>query len=208
MCSGSDRPVTRSFVETARRAQIVQAAIDTIAELGFARASLAAIGTRIGVSKGLIGYHFTGKDDLIREVVVEILARGRAHMAPRLAEATAGPALVRAYIESNLEFMRAHHNEVLAIVEIVFNGAGPGGERYFYRDGDAETVLAELEQLLAHCQASGALRPDFDPAVVAVAVRGAIDAVPSRLARDPGLDISHYGRQLAELFDRATRPAP
>ena len=46
-------PLQRTFIETARRAQIVHAAIATIAEVGYARASLARIGARIGISKGL-----------------------------------------------------------------------------------------------------------------------------------------------------------
>jgi AcrR family transcriptional regulator len=206
MRSSGKGEVGRSFTETARRAQIVQAAIDTIAEVGFARASLAAIGARIGISKGLVGYHFQGKDELIREVVVEILARGRAFMMSRIDHACPEPAVLRTYIEANLEFMLAHRNEVVALVEVIFNGAGPGGERSFYRDADADTVLKELEQLLAQYQASGALRGDFQPAVMATAIRGAIDAVPYRLAREPSLDIREYGRQLADIFDRATRP--
>jgi TetR/AcrR family fatty acid metabolism transcriptional regulator len=208
MCSSTGGGVERSFTETARRAQIIQAAIDTIAETGFARASLAAIGARIGISKGLVGYHFQGKDELIREVVVEILARGRTFMTPRIHQASGGPAVLRAYIEANLEFMLTHRREVVAIVEIIHNGAGPGGERHFYRDADADTVLSELEQMLTHQQASGALRGDFHPAVMATAIRGAIDAVPYRLSREPWLDVRHYGEQLAGIFDRATRPDP
>jgi len=41
---------------------------------------------------------------------------------------------------------------------------------------------------------------------MAVAIRVAIDAVPLQLARDPGLDVGRYGRELADLFDLATRP--
>jgi TetR/AcrR family fatty acid metabolism transcriptional regulator len=208
MGSSTTGGVARSFTETARRAQIIQAAIDTIAGVGFARASLAAIGSRIGISKGLVGYHFRGKDELIREVVVEILARGRAFMMPRIDHAWHQPAVLRTYIEANLDFMLAHRNEVVAMVEIIFNGAGPGGTRPFYRDADADGVLRELEQLLAEHQASGALRGDFDPAVMATAIRGAIDAVPYRLAREPSLDVRHHGEQLADIFDRATRPLP
>lgn len=206
MRSGTGNTVGRSFTEAGRRAQIVQAAIDTIAEVGFARASLAAIGARVGISKGLVGYHFAGKDELIREVVVEILARGRAYMTPRIHRAAAGRSMLRAYIEANLEFMMVHPNEVMAIVEIISNGAGPGGERAFYRDADAGTVLRELEQLLLHQQATGDLRRDFDPAVMANAVRGAIDAVAYRLAREPSLDVRRYGEQLADIFERGTQP--
>ena len=37
-------------------------------------------------------------------------------------------------------------------------------------------------------------------------IRAALDAVPPRLARDPDLDLGHYGRELADLFQAATRP--
>ena len=52
----------RTFTETARRAQIIAAAIDTIAELGYGQASLARIAETAGTSKGVIIYHFGGKD--------------------------------------------------------------------------------------------------------------------------------------------------
>ena len=51
----------RTFTETARRAQIVAAAIDTIAELGYGQASMARIAERVGITKGVIAYHFDGK---------------------------------------------------------------------------------------------------------------------------------------------------
>jgi len=197
----------RTFVEAARRAQIVESAIDTIADVGFARASLARIGERIGISKGLIGYHFDGKDDLIKEVVFEILEQGKAYMRPRiLAEASTGPGFLRAYIESNLAFMREHRNHMVAIVEIARGGITADGKQRFYSDADVDEAVQILAQHLAHFQAVGQLRPDFDPLVMAVAMRAAIDAVPRRLAHDPDLDVDAYARQIANLFDLATRP--
>src|ERR1700691_6788837 len=99
------RPKERTFTETARRQQIVAAAIDTIAEVGYAQASLARIAARIGISKGVISYHFAGKDDLIKQVVIDVIEAGRAYITPRVLAESTGPALLRAYIESNLAFM-------------------------------------------------------------------------------------------------------
>jgi hypothetical protein len=42
---------------------------------------------------------------------------------------------------------------------------------------------------------------------MAMAIRASLDAVPARLARDPELDTGRYGRELADLFQAATRPA-
>ena len=118
MTEAGDGTQERTFIENARRQQIVAAAIDTIAEVGFAQASLARIAERIGISKGVISYHFAGKDDLIKQVVIEIVEAGRAYIIPRVFAESTGPATLRAYIESNLAFMREHRNYMVAIVEI------------------------------------------------------------------------------------------
>ncbi len=73
-----------TFITSARRAQIVAAAIDTIAELGYGQASLARIAERAGTSKGVLTYHFAGKQDLIRAVIAEVLRRGGEYMRPRI----------------------------------------------------------------------------------------------------------------------------
>ena len=64
------RPATRSFASEARRAQIVAATMQVIAEDGLAQASFARIAERAGLSSTrLISYHFAGKDELIEAVV-------------------------------------------------------------------------------------------------------------------------------------------
>src|SRR5215831_7463652 len=80
----------------------VAAAIDTIAELGYGQASLARIAETAGTSKGVIIYHFGGKDELIRELVAELVARGVAYMEPQIDAEPTGAGKLRAYIESNL----------------------------------------------------------------------------------------------------------
>ena len=195
----------RTFIETARRAQIMTAAIDTIAELGYGQASLARIAERAGTSKGVICYHFDGKDDLIRELVADLTAKGRAYLGPRLEAEPTGAGMLRTYIESNLAFMRDNRNHVVATVEIALNArSADGSPLYDFSIRDAGVTA--LRQLLTHFQRTGEFRADFDPQVMAMAIRAAIDAVPLQLARNPGLDIGYHGRELAELFHIATRP--
>jgi TetR/AcrR family transcriptional regulator, fatty acid metabolism regulator protein len=195
----------RTFIETARRAQIIAAAIDAIAELGYGQASLARIAERAGISKGVILYHFTGKDDLIRELVAELSGKGRAFLGPRLEAQPTGAGKLSTYIESNMDFIRENRNHVAAVVEIALNArSDDGGSLYDFSIREQGTEA--LRQLLAYFQGTGEFRADFDPAVMAMAIRSALDAVPARLARDPGLDLGHYGRELAGLFSIATRP--
>jgi AcrR family transcriptional regulator len=195
----------RTFIETARRNQIVAAAIDTIAEVGYAQASLARIAARAGISPGLISYHFAGKDDLIEQVVRDVLAEAAAYMQPRIRAETTGSGMLRAYIESNLAFVRDHRNHMAAIHAIARNGATADLQRRFNRDGGVGQAERLLGELLARFQAAGQLRPDFDPAVMAVTIRAAIDAIPPRLVSEPDLDIDHYAAEIATTFHLGTR---
>jgi AcrR family transcriptional regulator len=193
----------RTFIETARRAQIAAAAIDTIAEEGYGGASFARIAERVGISRGLISYHFAGKDDLIKQVVHEAAEEAKAYIRPRILAESTGPGTLRAYIESNLAFMRDHRNNVIAMIEIARSAEG---RRIFYGDTDVVNAVGALETGLSGFQTAGQLRPDFDPHVMAIAIRAAIEAASPRLALDPEFDIDNYSREIIAVFDLATRP--
>jgi TetR/AcrR family transcriptional regulator, fatty acid metabolism regulator protein len=203
--SSIGQEANRTFTETARRAQIVAAAIATIAELGYGQASLARIAETAGTSKGVILYHFGGKDELIRELVAELVARGVAYMSPRVDAEPTGPGKLRAYIESNLAFMRENRSHMVAILEVALNARAADGSR-LYDFSVQDAGVAALQQLLAYFQGTGEFRAGFDPHVMAMAIRAAINAMPAQLARDPALDIDHHARELADLFHTATRP--
>lgn len=190
----------RTFVSSARRAQIAEAAIETVAEVGYANASLSRIAVRLGISKGVISYHFAGKDDLIAEIVSQVLQRARAYMQPRIEAQTTGPEMLRAYIESNLEFMRDNPNQINALVEIV-RATIAGAKSPF--SGNRDGAVHLLAELLMRFQATGDFRADFDPNAIAIAIRAVIDAAPGRLA-DPAFDIDRYAREAVTIFQRAT----
>ena len=90
----------RTFTEGARRAQIVQAAIETIAEAGYRGATFARIARHAGLSStGLISYHFAGRDELIAEVAAKVIADICAFMTARLEGVSDPAAALRGYIE-------------------------------------------------------------------------------------------------------------
>ena len=147
----------RTFIETARRAQIMAAAIDTIAELGYGQASLARIAETAGTSKGVILYHFGGKDDLIRELVSELSAKGRAYLGPRL-EAAGGHGHAAHLHRGQPGLHPRNRNHVLATVEIALNGRGADGSP-LYDMSIREAGAVALQELLAFFQGIGEFRP-------------------------------------------------
>src|SRR6202167_3726037 len=118
----------RSFIENARRAQIIECAIEAIAELGYATASLAEIARRAGVSKGVISYHFAGKAELIEQVVNSVVAKSSAGMLPRILAEHSVAGMLRVYIESNLEFIGSHHNSIQAVMNILAGARADDGK--------------------------------------------------------------------------------
>src|ERR1039457_1383888 len=195
-----DADDSRSFVSNARRTQVVEAAIETLAEVGYAITSLTRIAARLGISKGVISYHFSGKDDLIAEIVSQVLQQARASIQPRIEAQTTGPEMLRAYIESNLEFMRDNPNQISALVEIVRGTIGGAKSPFSGNRDGAVQILAELR---TRFQTPGDFRTDFDPNAMAIAIRAVIGAAPGRLA-DPAFDIDQYAREAVTIFDRAT----
>ena len=61
-----------------RRKQLVAAAIAVIHEDGFARATVARIARRAGVSSGIVHHYFADKDDLLLSTMRSLLADLRA----------------------------------------------------------------------------------------------------------------------------------
>ena len=195
----SEDKLERTFTEQARRAQIVLAAITTIAEAGYRNASFAQIAKRAGLSStGLISYHFASKDELIGEVVATVLADLSAFMTGRMPAAGSAAAALRAYIEGNIAFIGIHREPMKALTEIFING------RFGY-DADSErSAVSPLEDILRSGQASGEFR-GFDRTVMATLVQRAIDGLPFLLNMRPDLDVAAYGREASTVFDLATR---
>lgn len=199
---------SRTFTDIARRAQIVEAAIATIAEDGYQHASYAQIAKRAGLSStGLISYHFASKAELIGEVVAQVVMAGQGFMLPRINAAAPGSDRLRAYITSNLEFMAAFPAHMQAVAGILSAlRRQPGGQPAPYASLHAQG-LVQLEEFLREGQRNGQFRR-FAPAVMALAIRAAIDEVAYRMAGERDLDLAAYGRELAALFGHATAAGP
>lgn len=203
--SGDQSQSNLTFIEAARRAQIIECAIETIAELGFVNASLAQIAKRANISKGVISYHFKDKGELIEQIVTMIYTAGADYMRPRIdAALEQGPLVtLQTYIRANMEFIRANPQEMLALVEIFTSFRTPEGKPH-YTAADGEAALEPLKNLLAWGQEEGVFRP-FDTRILAVTIRQAIDAVPTQMAANAALDLDLYTDELVNLFDHATQ---
>lgn len=195
-----------SFIEAARRTQIITCAIDAIAELGYAQASLARIGQRAGISKGVITYHFASKDELMGAVVSEILTAFAAFVRPRMEGEQTAAGELRAFLEANAAFLQSHRTHLSALLEIMRYVRSEGDEHKLVQT-TAETDVAQLAALLRRGQQQGEFR-SFEPTIMAVSILALRNSMIEQSAADPTLDLTAYARELTTLVDLATRRLP
>ena len=202
----SNAKASATFTQSARRAQIVAAAIDVIAEIGWAQTSIRKIADRVGVAMSAVLYHFGTKDNLVEAVIEEMYCSALAIVSPALdAEATPTGKL-NAYIRSNIAYFDTHRRQLAALAQL---GAGyqPSDGRRFEELGmtpDRQEHLAALDPtaILVAGQQDHEFG-DFPVASTATALRGAVNAVVEKILRDPAFDAPAYAEDLVAIFGRA-----
>ena len=200
------RPVglkASSFIEEARKKQIIDATIAAVAETGYAGASLAKLAARAKISKSIISYHFAGKDELLEETVHQIYAEIWNSVRPRLlAERTAAGQL-RAYIEAEFAYLELNRPQLLTISYILLNHRNRQGRLYLHEEAK-NTNLEMLGKMLEEGQRSGEFR-DFAVLPMAATLTHSINGALERWVADPDLSLGDYARELVTIFDLATR---
>lgn len=193
---------SRSFVEQARRAQIIDAAIATIADVGYASATLSRIAARAGVSTALVSYHFDGRDDLMLAVMATLNQRTDDAVTADTAGAASYIEALRDLIASMVRYFGTHRTEVLAHGHM-YTGAPTDSVVARRGADDHRAGVADLAQMFREGQEHGEFR-DFDVDVMATALMATLQAVPGELLTDPSRT-EPYAHEVAELFVRAVR---
>lgn len=72
-------PPPRKLPRDARRQQLIEATIETIARQGYSRTTLTEVARTAGLSHGLVNFHFETKDKLLVEVLLYLSEEYRAN---------------------------------------------------------------------------------------------------------------------------------
>ncbi|RBQ17607.1 TetR/AcrR family transcriptional regulator [Spongiactinospora rosea] len=198
--AGGDK---QSFIEQARRAQIVASAIKVIAEAGYGGASLSLIAEHAGISKGVISYHFTSKSELMEEVVRRILKEVVEFVVDSVKDEASATAVLRGQILAVAGHMRERPAEIMALHEISSNMRAPDGSLRYGIEA-AEEILRLLEGIYEMGHHTGEFR-EFDRRVMAVTHNAAVIDMFAYWATHPGHDLDAHAAELADIFVRATR---
>jgi AcrR family transcriptional regulator len=204
----------RSQAERRSRSEdaLLEAAAEVVAERGVHGASLASIGGRAGVSRGLPTHHFGSKDSL----VTQLAERAQNRIERVILEAQRR----QAEVSCNL----AVFDEILVGVDAyleLFEDPGPDERALLVMWGstfpsdasvdgmsDAERRSYEgLSQRIAAGQDDGSVRTDVDPMASAVLLHGLMRGVAALFLSDGGpADMQTVRRTCHDWIASALRP--
>lgn len=190
----------RSLAARARRDQIIQAAAEVVAEVGYASASTARIAERAGISKGVITYHFESKDEILRSVALRFFDRCGQEVEACIEAATTAYEQVHGWIKAELMFFAAHRIESIAMFDIMANHRDPGFFRAFDDEVTAETQ--RLAEILRRGQQQAEFRP-FDAETVAHIILRCRDGLLDSWGQDAEEDLSNRIGTLLDFIDHA-----
>lgn len=186
----------QSFTATARRAQIVGAAVRVIAREGLSKASFGRIAAEAGLSSpGMISYHFADKDELLT-VLGDTVLDDCVTTIEAAVDAAEDPAQgLVAYLTAFVHWQDTHRDEVGALWRLSAGWKRPGQPAAF----DEGLLREPLLRVLRAGQESGALRPlraEWTAHLILCAAEGYQQAMQD----DPELDADAFTATLVDLF--------
>lgn len=204
MRSNPTVPPAGERVEDARRNQLIEVAIDCLAELGFTGSTLVQIAGRAGVSTGLIAHYFEDKDGLLEAAFRRLSRTVRDAVRLKLRTAQTPRERIQAIIDANLapeEFNQRSGNAWLAFWGQLLHVERLKRVQHAYQ----QRMLSNLRHAL------GALMPPQQARSLAVMIASMIDGVWLRAALSNWHEAdSETARALLTAFlnDRLQHEAP
>lgn len=185
-----------TFIEQARRAQLIEVTIELVARHGYAGTSLARIAEAAQISKATVLYHFPSKDAVVRAAYESVVEDLTAEVGAAVAT-EAGAAALEAYVRSLVGHLHARPERARVIAEAIV-----GDDEVTDQPGSAAR-WQPLAEMVGAAQAAGDYRPDADPRVTAIMINGAIDAIVAERMTDPAFDTPAAAEQLVAMLRRS-----
>jgi len=195
----------RKASKETRRAQLIEATIDSLARRGYSETTMADVADGAGLSRGIVNFHFESKEKLLVATLQHMSEEYAAHWRGALAKAGSDPAQqLRAVVAA--DFDRAVCSRRKLAAWCAFWGEAKSRPTYQAlcgsRDDDYQAVMVELCSALAR---DGGYA--FAPVSTALALSAMLEGLWLRLMMG-GDDISREkafeaaAEHLATVFPR------
>ncbi len=188
------------FIESARRQQLLEAAVATVNEIGYHRASLAAIAGRAEIAKSAVLYYFTSKEGLLLDLVQTVFTSlGQTVLSA--VDGIDGPVeRLRAYSTAYIAHVDAERHAIAAAVEIVVSHRAADGTLLYLVEDEADVAL--LRSILRAGIDDGRFR-SMPLGVATGLAESVLDRAITMVQRNRDVDLSEFADQAVPFLFRA-----
>lgn len=174
-----------TFIEEARRKQILEIAQKLMIERGYTHTSIDTIAGAAGVTKSVIYYHYGGKAELVGAVLESLLQEMLDYRLERANREESAVAKLRAYIEANLDFLlnRQQRKYFSVIFEAGIELNSQGGRNPWSAENNSRSFKIIID-ILRQGLEEGVFTP-MVPEHMAPVIQGAIDGIVLHAYGDP-----------------------
>jgi TetR/AcrR family transcriptional regulator, fatty acid metabolism regulator protein len=166
----------KTFIQEARRKQIIKTSVERIATQGYGNTSLDDIAKSAGISKSVIAYHFKHKDNLIRQTANSLLEELSEYVRKEIDLYDSAADKMRVYIKSNFKFLIINRNNFLVSLDIGLN-IKPWEDQNLFSLITYVGCQKRIQNILKYGLKTGEFREDIDLDAIASIVQGAIDGI-------------------------------
>ena len=190
----------RTFIEQARRHQILDAALDLFAKKGYNHTSLSDIAETLDVSKGVISYHFEGKGELGAEAVRHMLRRYGEFVRVRLEAKTSLRDKLLELPAACIDFVQQNPSVYVVYLDTVGSfGTAADRQRFMaWADAGMRGLICDM---LQQAQERKEI-PRFPVRPVADVLQAAVDGLTEQASVAPQeVDLESSKRVLQKILD-------
>lgn len=185
--------------------RVIEAAIELIAENGFAGLVLSDVAERAGYSRGLPAHYFGTRDGLAAEAARQIVARFAARVDERLRGVTGLTAILQFagdYIDSAAHDPVRSQALLIVLTEATINSVLSTQIRELN-----QATLRRLAGAIRDGLAGGEIRADVSPEARAITILGMTRGMVSQWLADPAaVDIAAVRADLVAAVEQGLRP--
>ena len=186
-----DKRSAPTFIETARREQILSAALKIFAVKGFGQTSLAEIAAEVGITKGVISYHFGGKHELGVEVIHRTLRNYGQFVQDRIAQKISAKDKLLEFLDACLEFTEERNASYLTFMDVLGSFGSLADKRATLTRANSRTRKM-LTDIIVQGQAAGEIDSQIPAEHLADVLQGVVEGLQEQCAVEPNV-VDLYG---------------
>lgn len=195
------KPKKSTLIEEVRRKQVIDTAIEAIASEGFTQITIAEIARRVGVSTGVITYHFKNKDDLLEQCIRKLFEAPNAFVIEQVDLQHNFSRKLKVFIEANVEFMLKHRNHSTAMVSS-FGAFNSEAARHRILTRQYTKIRTYLTRILDGGKSSGEFR-EFSSDAMTQIIFGTLEGLMNQwVLSEKEIDLPLCAEALVDMVHR------